>query len=105
MRRSSASPIITLVLLFVVSAPAALAQTASVRGRVLDPSGQPVSGAVVSLRPGSGLVRQAPSLADGSFAFGSVPYGPCDLTATAEGFRAEPVRVTVAAALGAISPS
>jgi outer membrane cobalamin receptor len=98
MRRSSAIPIIALVLVFVASAPAALAQTASVRGRVLDPSGQPVSGAVVSLRSGSGVVRQAPSSADGSFSFSSVAFGPCGLTATAEGFRAEPVRVTVAAA-------
>ena len=98
MRRSSVFPVLTLVLLFAAPARGVSAQTASVQGRVLDPSGQPVSGAVVSLRPGSGLVRQAPSLDDGSFAFGSVPYGPCDLTATAEGFRAEPVRVTVAAA-------
>ena len=74
-----------------------LAQTVSVQGRVLDPSGQPVAGAAVSLRSASGLVRQAPSRADGSYLFGGVPPGSYDLGAAVEGFRAEPVRVTVGA--------
>jgi outer membrane cobalamin receptor len=79
-------------------APAALAQTASVRGRVLDPANQPVAGAALSLRSGSGLVRQTASRADGSFSFGTVLPGSYDLAAAAEGFRAEPMRVTVGAA-------
>ena len=79
------------------SASTALAQAVSVQGRVLDPSGQPVPGAAVSLRSASGLVRQAPSRADGSYVFGGVPPGSYDLGAAAEGFRAEPVRVTVGA--------
>ena len=98
MRRSPAIPILTLLLLLAASAPAALAQTASVEGRVLDPSGQAAGGAVVSLRSASGLVRQAPSGADGSYSFGNVPPGSYELGAAVEGFRAETVRVTVGAA-------
>ena len=97
MRRVPAISLITSVLLLAAFAPAALAQTASVRGRVLDPSDQPVAGARVSLRAASGLVRQAPSREDGSYAFSAVPPGPYDLGAAAEGFRAEPVRITVEA--------
>ena len=94
MRRFPALPLIALVLAFAASASPALAQAASIRGRVLDPSGQPVAGAVVSLRSASGLLRQTPSRADGAFSFGNVPPGSYDLGAAAEGFRAEPLRVT-----------
>ncbi len=98
MLRSRVLPFIALVLLVAASASTALAQAVSVQGRVLDPSGQPVPGAAVSLRSASGIVRQAPSRADGSYVFGGVPPGAYDLGAAAEGFRAEPVRVTVGAA-------
>ena len=57
-----------------------------------------MAGAVVSLRSVSGLVRQAPSRADGSYSFSTVPPGSYDLAAAVEGFRAEPMRVTVGAA-------
>jgi outer membrane cobalamin receptor len=98
MRRIPAISLIALVLVLAASAPAALAQAASVQGRVIDPAGRPVAGAAVSLRASSGMVRQAPSRADGSFAFSDVPPGSYELSAAVEGFRAEPVRVAVAAA-------
>jgi outer membrane receptor protein involved in Fe transport len=97
MRRSSVLPVFTLVLLFAGFASAASAQTASVRGRVVDPSGAPVAGATVNLRSAAGLARQAPSAADGSYAFAAVPPGDYELSAAAQGFRAEPARVTARA--------
>jgi outer membrane cobalamin receptor len=95
MRRPSAIPAITLVLLLAAFAPPAQAQPASVQGRVLDPSGQPVAGASVSLRSGAGLVRQTQGRADGSYSIDRVAPGSYELAATAEGFRAEPARITV----------
>jgi outer membrane cobalamin receptor len=95
MRRSSLLPVLTLALCFAAFAPRAAAQPASVRGRVLDPAGQPVAGAVVSLRAASGVVRQTPSRADGSFVFASAPPGPYNVVAAAEGFRADAVPVTL----------
>lgn len=98
MRRSSALPVVTLVLLLAALAPAASAQSASVQGRVLDPSDAPVPGAVVILRSAAGLVRQTPSRADGTYTFVGVPPGPYSISATADGFRAEPARITLGAA-------
>jgi len=98
MRRSPSVFIITLALQLVASAPAAFAQSASIQGRVIDPSDKPVPGAIVSLRSSSGLVRQAPSRADGSYSFSSVPPGSLELRAAVEGFRSEPVRLTVESA-------
>jgi outer membrane cobalamin receptor len=97
MRRSSVLPVFTLVLLLAGFASAASAQIASVRGRVVDPSGAPVAGATVSLRSAAGVARQAPSAADGSYAFAAVPPGDYELSAAAQGFRAEPARVTARA--------
>jgi outer membrane cobalamin receptor len=97
MRRSSVFLFVTLVLLLAAFAPAASAQTASVQGRVIDPSNAPVPGAVVLLRSASGLVRQALSRTDGSYAFVDVPPGPYVIGAAADGFRAEPVAVTALA--------
>ena len=96
MRRPFSFPVIGLVILFAAFAPGASAQTTSVQGRVLDPSGAPVPGAVVTLRPASGLVRQAPSRADGGYAFIDVPPGSYLIGAAADGFRAEPVLVAMA---------
>ena len=98
MRRSPAFSLVALVLVFAASAPAAFAQSGSVQGRVLDPSDLPVAAARVRLRSASGLVRQTPSHGDGSYSFISVPPGSYDLSAAIEGFRAEPLRVTVGAA-------
>jgi outer membrane cobalamin receptor len=53
-----------------------------------------VAGATVSLQSAAGLVRQATSRADGTFAITGVPPGDYDLIAAATGFRAEPVRIS-----------
>jgi outer membrane cobalamin receptor len=95
MRRSLAISFITPVLLLAAFAGAVHAQAAFIQGRVLDPSERPVAGAVVSLRSGSGLLRQVPTRADGSYSFGDLPPGPYELGVAAEGFRAEPVRAVV----------
>jgi len=60
----------------------------SLHGRVLDPSGQPVAAARVSLRSASGTLRHTLSLADGSFAFDGLGPGAYDLTAAVDGFSA-----------------
>ena len=98
MRRSRLLSLLTLVLLFIAPARAAFAQAASIHGRVLDPSDRPVAGAVVSLRSTSGLLRQTPSRADGSYVLANVPPGSYDLGASVEGFRAESVRIALGAA-------
>ena len=92
------SPSSRSVLLFIAPARAAFAQAASIHGRVLDPSDRPVAGAVVSLRSTSGLLRQTPSRADGSYVLANVPPGSYDLGASVEGFRAESVRIALGAA-------
>jgi len=97
MRRSPVFLLILAALLCSSPAPAAHAETASVHGRVLDPAGQPVAGAVVNLRSGSGVVRHSSSAADGSFVFTELPPGSYDVIATFDGFRANAVRVTVEA--------
>jgi outer membrane cobalamin receptor len=96
MRRLSIFPVITLALLVSAVASAASAQTASIQGRVLDPSNAPVAGARVTLRSASGAVRQTPSRPDGSYAFGNVQPGTYELGAAIEGFRSEPAGVSVA---------
>ena len=98
MRRSLVFLITLAALVSPSPAMAAGDATASVHGRVLDPSGQPVAGAVVSLRSGSGVVRHTSSATDGSFVFPGLPPGTYDVIATFDGFRANAVRVTVAAA-------
>jgi outer membrane cobalamin receptor len=98
MRRSLVLPFIVAAFLSSPPLPAAAAEPAAVQGRVLDPSGQPVSGAAVSLRSGSGVIRHASSDRDGSFVFPELPPGTYDAIATLDGFRASAVRLTVAAA-------
>jgi vitamin B12 transporter len=98
MRRSLVLPLIVAAFLSSPPLRAAAAEPAAVQGRVLDPSGQPVSGAAVSLRSGSGVIRHASSDRDGSFVFPELPPGTYDAIATLDGFRASAVRLTVAAA-------
>jgi outer membrane cobalamin receptor len=91
-------PFILVALLLPAAAPVAAADTAAVQGRVLDPSGQPVGGAAVSLRSGAGMIRRATSLADGTFAFQALPPGTYELTAAVDGFGADALRVAIGAA-------
>jgi outer membrane cobalamin receptor len=98
MRRVPALPLILAILLVLLAGLAAHAAPPAIVGRVFDPAGQPVAGAAVSLRSGSGLIRRTVSLADGSFSFTSVSPGSYELAAAAEGFRADPVHLAVEAA-------
>ena len=69
--------------------PAAFAQSsASLSGRVLDPSGAPVASATISLTTlETGARRTATSAADGAFRFTALPLGPQELRAEKPGFR------------------
>ena len=90
---------LALVLAVVCAAAPVLAAAgpASIQGRVIDPSGQPVAGAAVTLRAPSGAVRSARTASDGSFAFADPAPGAYDVIVSADGFRAEPARVIAGA--------
>jgi hypothetical protein len=77
-------------------ATSALAQTASLRGRVLDESGAVVPGATVALAGPDGFARTATSSADGSYAFGELPPGNYTVQASAPDLAlAEPLTVVL----------
>lgn len=62
----------------------------SIAGTITDPSGAPISGAVVKLTSaGQSSLTQAESDEDGRFVFLSVPPGEFRLTISAEGFRTQ----------------
>jgi large repetitive protein len=58
----------------------------SIEGRVLDPEGRPVNGAMVSLGRSRGAQQSMLSGADGSFRFVGLTVGPYRLSAIAPGF-------------------
>jgi hypothetical protein len=64
-------------------ATSAVAQTATLRGRVLDESGAVVPGAKVALAGPGGFARTATSSADGAYAFRDLPPGNYTLQASA----------------------
>ena len=78
---SAAEPVETPVQASVSQLP----RTASVRGQVLTPSAEAISGASVSLHQGDGTLS-ATSDAQGGFAFGAVPAGHYRLAIVAHGF-------------------
>src|SRR5687767_1213194 len=66
----------------------ALAQSAAVSGRVIDPSGAIVANAEITLkREGTGDSRSTKSNSDGLYAFPFVRAGKYTLIATADGFK------------------
>ena len=69
----------------------------TIRGSVVDPSGQPTPGATVVLRSPAGFVRDTRTDERGAFDFPGVTAGRYDLHVSLDGFRAEPAPVTVAA--------
>jgi hypothetical protein len=75
-------PIYSLVLIVLLAA-SALAQTATLRGRVLDESGAVVPGAKVVLAGPGGLAKTATSSADGTYAFRDLPPGTYTVRASA----------------------
>jgi carboxypeptidase family protein len=74
------------VLLFCLSLPLrAVAQTSTLHGTVVDPSGAVVPGAGVTVAH-EGQVQQTKSAANGSYAFHSLVAGSYTVTVTAKGF-------------------
>jgi outer membrane cobalamin receptor len=88
---------ILITLVCVVAPLVTAAAPASIHGRVLDPSGQPVAGAAITLRAPSGAARTVRAERDGVYAFTDVVPGAYDLLVAADGFRAEPSRVVAGA--------
>ncbi|MBV9146983.1 MAG: carboxypeptidase regulatory-like domain-containing protein, partial [Acidobacteria bacterium] len=65
----------------------ALAQgTGTLRGKVADPSGAVVPGAVVTLKSATGETRSASSGADGSYAVNGLSAGQYSMSVSAQGF-------------------
>ncbi len=64
------------------------AQSASISGTVVDPSGGVVVNATVTIHnPVSGLERSATTDSSGNFTFPNVPFNPYHLSVTAKGFE------------------
>ncbi len=73
--------------LFLLNARIVQAQSASITGTVVDPSGGVVPNATVTIHnPVSGLERSTTTDAAGNFAFPNVPFNPYHLTVNAAGF-------------------
>jgi outer membrane cobalamin receptor len=80
--------------LFALAHPA-LADT--LRGRVTDPSGRPVSGATVLVLRGPTVVATAPTSPDGQYGPVTLPAGIYEVIVATPGLRLAPRRVTLAA--------
>jgi hypothetical protein len=76
-----------LVVSLVLIASVASAQTISITGRVADPQGAVVSGAVVTLNPSSAAARTTSTTVDGTFTFAGVPAGLSVLQVESPGFE------------------
>ena len=82
--------IVTGLLVFVLTATAALAQqgTTEVRGRVVDPQGGVLPGATVTARnQDTGMYRESTSNADGSYFLTALTPGRYELSAELQGFK------------------
>ena len=79
-------PVLCLLILSI--AQGARAQSASISGTVVDPSGGVVVNATVTIHnPVSGLERSATTDISGNFTFPNVPFNPYHLSVTAKGFE------------------
>ena len=78
----------SLCLLVLGTAHGVQAQSASISGTVVDPSGGVVVNATVTIHnPVSGLERSATTDNSGNFTFPNVPFNPYHLSVTAKGFE------------------
>src|ERR1700729_4264041 len=92
--------VLTLCALFLFNARGAQAQSASITGTVVDPSGGVVVNATVTIHnPVSGLERSATTDSSGSFAIPNVPFNPYHLAVTAKGFESYAQDVDVRSAV------
>src|SRR3984957_15588289 len=79
--------VLALCVLFVFNVRGVHAQSASITGTVVDPSGGVVPNATITIHnPVSGLDRSTTTDSSGSFAFPNVPFNPYHLSVTAKGF-------------------
>ncbi len=86
-----------LVTLFITLFTAAPALAGPITGKIVDPDGRAVAGAVIVLLDGTAIVSRGATDASGRFTLGAPDRGEYELRVAAEGFRAEPVRVTPSA--------
>ncbi len=76
------------ILLLIVVAPSALAQTATVRGTVTDPQGQAIVNASVTLtNREKNFTRKQTTNADGGYVFSAIPPGTYSFEVEASGFK------------------
>lgn len=80
--------VLLLMAIVAVSPVNAQQQTTDISGRVLDPDGEPVAGAIVEVRKEGGLKGSVRSNALGMYQIRSVPPGQYDLEAKMTGFGA-----------------
>ena len=87
---SGSAFVFALMLLTALLAPPVMAQvtTATIYGRVLDPSGAVIPGAAISaVNEATGVAKAAESNERGEFAVPYVPVGPYSITVEAAGFN------------------
>ncbi len=73
---------------FLLSGAAALAQTATLEGRVVDEKGQPAPGVTLTAtKPDTGTVRVLQTASDGTYRFASLPVGTWNLKAELGGYQ------------------
>ena len=94
MRRLCA--IVRCVFVVILTTVSALAQTASLTGRVTDPQGAVVVGAAVTLTAVTGNARTTRTRQDGSFAFEPLSDGDYTLQVESPGFATVRQRVSIA---------
>ncbi len=93
--RATAFGVILACLLAAAAAPAFAQQAGSLTGEVVDPSGRPVPGAVVTARAQVGPVIYTATDDAGRFALPSLPAGTYRLAVELDGFRADALTAAV----------
>ena len=84
-----------LAFLLILGLPAGAFAAGSVTGRLVDPEGRPVRGALVLLVSGQAVAASTHTLADGTFALTPAAEGPFVIRVSSTGFRADPLTVAV----------
>ncbi len=79
-------PALAALCLIFLSSVQLVAQVASLTGRVTDPSGAAVPGAMVTATGDGGAVKVATTGLDGKYAITDLPAGKYTVRATAQGF-------------------
>ena len=93
MLRPHARPLSLLAFLLILGLPGWAFAAGTVTGRLVDPEGRPVRGALVLLVSGQAVAASTHTLADGTFALAPAAEGPFVLRVSSPGFRAEPLSV------------